>query len=273
MPINDIMEEHAGLHIALSAERLGTFLGLPITNTLLSAWLVMFLLIVTAIIVGRNPTLIPGKVQNFFELIFEFSIGYMSDIFGDRKRALQFFPFIATIFLFIATSNLFDFMPFFGSITFHPAGSPPAGGVPLFRPVNTDLNVTLALAIISVITIEVAGIIVVGFWKYLGKFFTFSGRSIGQRFLNMTVGLIEFVSEMSRFISFSFRLFGNIFAGEVLLAVVSYFMPYILPIPLMGFETFVGIVQAAVFAMLTLFFLKLAMAKPHASTGSAQAGH
>ncbi len=252
---------HEGIHIALSAERLGTFFGLPITNTLVSAWLVMIVLIIIAVTVGRNPTLIPGKVQNFFEMIFEFVINYMSDIFGDRKRAITFFPFIATLFLFIATSNLFDFMPFVGSITYMHDGEAMA----LFRPVNTDLNVTLALAIIAVLTIEIAGIVVVGFWKYLGKFFTFSGKTIGQRFVNMTVGLIEFVSEMSRFISFSFRLFGNIFAGEVLLAVVAYFVPYLLPIPLMGFETFVGLVQAAVFAMLTLFFLKLAMAKPHGS--------
>lgn len=252
---------HEGIHIALSAEHLGTFLGLPITNTLLSAWLVMIVLITVAFIAGRKPTLIPGKVQNFFEAIFEFLINYMAEIFGDRKRAITFFPFIATIFLFIATSNLFDFMPFFGSIGIHHGEEL----VPLFRPVNTDLNVTLALAIISVITIEVAGIVALGFWKYMNKFFTFSGHSIGERVLNFTVGIIEFVSEMSRFISFSFRLFGNIFAGEVLLAVVSYFMPYLLPIPLMGFETFVGVVQAAVFAMLTLFFLKLAMAKPHGS--------
>ncbi|MBY0293815.1 F0F1 ATP synthase subunit A [Patescibacteria group bacterium] len=252
---------HEGIHIALSAEHLGTFLGLPITNTLLSAWLVMIVLITIAVIAGRKPTLIPGKVQNFFEMIFEFMINYMTEIFGDRKRAITFFPFIATIFLFIATSNLFDYMPFFGSIGIHHGEE----FVPLFRPVNTDLNVTLALAIISVITIEVAGIVALGFWKYMNKFFTFSGKTIGERFLNLTVGLIEFVSEMSRFISFSFRLFGNIFAGEVLLAVVSYFMPYLLPVPLMGFETFVGIVQAAVFAMLTLFFLKLAMAKPHGS--------
>jgi F-type H+-transporting ATPase subunit a len=251
--------EEKGLHIALSAERLGSFLGLPITNTLLSAWLVMVILIITAVIVGRNPTLVPGPVQNFFEMIFEFVIGYMSDIFGNRARAIKFFPFIATIFLFIATSNLLDFMPLFGSVGIHQGGE----FIPLFRPVNTDLNVTLALAIIAVLTIEIAGIVVVGFWKYFGKFFTFRGHSIGQRFLNMTVGLIEFVSEMSRFISFSFRLFGNIFAGEVLLAVVSYFMPYILPVPLMAFETFVGVVQAAVFAMLALFFIKLAVTDPH----------
>lgn len=254
------MEEH-GLHISLSAERLGYLWGIPITNTLIGAWFVMAFLITVAVIVGRKPTLVPGRVQNFFELIFEFVIGYMSDIFGNRSRALKFFPLIATIFLFIATSNLFDFLPFFGSVGIYHEGE----FTPLLHAVNTDLNVTLALAIISVITIEVAGIVALGFWTYAGKFFTVRGHSIGERLLNMTVGVIEFVSEMSRFVSFSFRLFGNIFAGQVLLGVIAFFMPYVLPVPLMAFEMFVGVVQAAVFAMLTLFFLKLAMAEPHSA--------
>lgn len=254
--------EDKGLHIALSAERLGYIFGFPITNTLVSAWFVMIILIIVAVIVGRKPTLVPGKVQNFFEVIFDFVIGYMTEIFGSRSRALTFFPFIATIFLFIATSNLLDFMPFFGSVGLMHGNEL----VPIFHPVNTDLNVTLALAIIAVFTIEIAGIVALGFFTYASKFFNFSSP------LNFTVGLIEFVSEMSRFISFSFRLFGNIFAGEVLLGVVGFFMPYVLPVPLMAFETFVGIVQAAVFAMLTLFFLKLAMAEPHGSNhGTAEA--
>jgi len=242
-----------GLHIALAAERLGTVFGVPITNTLVSSIVVLLTLVLVAVFVGRNPRLIPGPVQNFFEFLFEFIIKYMEDIFGSRQRALKFFPFIVTIFLFIGTSNLFDFIPFFGSITFTHAGEV----VPLLRPVNTDLNTTLALAIIAVLTIEVSGIVVVGFWRYFSKFFNFSSP------LNFIVGLIEFISEMSRFISFSFRLFGNIFAGEVLLAVVAYFMPYVLPVPLLAFETFVGLVQAAVFAMLTLFFIKLAVTDPH----------
>ena len=244
-----------GLHIALSAERLFTVWGIPITNTLVTQWLVMVVLIVTAVLVGRKPTLIPGKVQNFFELLFEFALGYMEQILGSRKLAVRFFPLIASIFIFIAASNLLDFFPFVGSIGVFRG----AEFIPLFRPVNTDLNATLALAIIAVISIEISGILIVGTWKYAGKFFNFTSV------LGFFVGLIEFVSELSRFISFSFRLFGNIFAGEVLLAVAGYFMPYVLPVPLMAFETFVGVVQAAVFAMLTLFFIKLAIAEPHGS--------
>ena len=249
------MQEHAGLHIALAAERLGTLWGVPITNTLVTQWLVMGALAVLAFFVGRSPKLIPSPVQNFFESMFDFVLDYMENILGTRELAVRFFPLIATIFLFIAASNLFDFLPFFGSIGFFKGGEL----IPLFRPVNTDLNITLALAIVAVISIEVSGIVALGVFRYGSKFFNFSSP------LKFVVGLIEFVSELSRFISFSFRLFGNIFAGEVLLAVVAYFMPYVLPVPLMAFETFVGVVQAGVFAMLTLFFIKLAIAEPHGS--------
>jgi len=245
--------EEKGLHIALAAERLFTVWGIPITNTLLTQWVVMVILIVVAVAAGRRPKLIPGKLQNFFELLFDFALNYMEQVLGSRKYAVQFFPLIATIFLFIAASNLFDYVPVVGSLGIHHGHE----FIPLFRPVNTDLNATLALSIIAVISIEVIGIMAVGVWRYAGKFFNFSSV------LNFVVGIIEFISELSRFVSFSFRLFGNIFAGEVLLAVVSFFMPYVLPVPLMVFETFVGVVQAAVFAMLTLFFIKLAITDPH----------
>ena len=243
----------SSLHIALAAERLGSVFGIPITNTLVAAWTVMAVLIITAIIVGRNPGLMPGKVQNVFEALFEFVLSFMEQTLGSRALAIKFFPLIATIFLFIFCSNLFDFLPFFGSVGIVKAGV----FIPLYRPANTDLNVTLALAIISVISIEVAGIVALGVVKYGSKFINFSSP------LKFIVGLIELVSELSRFISFSFRLFGNVFAGEVLLSVVALFVPYVVPVPLMAFELFIGFVQAAVFAMLTLFFIKLAIAEPH----------
>lgn len=248
--------EEKGLHISLAAERLFTLWGIPVTNTLTTSLLVLVVLTTIAFFAGRKPLLIPNKLQNFFEMVFEFLLGYMENILGTRAQAIKFFPLIVTIFLFIGMSNLFDFMPLIGSLGFHEHGE----FIPLLRPVNTDLNVTLALAIIAVISIEIAGILALGVLRYGSKFFNFSSP------LNFIVGLIEFVSELSRFVSFSFRLFGNIFAGEVLLAVVSYFVPYFLPVPLMAFETFVGVVQAAVFAMLTLFFIKLAVAEPHGSS-------
>ncbi|MDB5224731.1 MAG: F-type +-transporting ATPase subunit a [Candidatus Adlerbacteria bacterium] len=245
--------KEGGLHISLAAERVGTLFGLPITNTLLAAWFVMIVLSLTAFFVGRNPKVIPGKVQNFFEMLLDFVLGFIEQTLGSRALAIKYLPLLVTIFLFIFASNLFDFLPFFGSVGIYHGEE----FIPFLHAVNTDLNVTLALAIIAVISIEVAGVVALGAWTYAGKFFNFSSP------LNFFVGIIEFVSEMSRFISFSFRLFGNIFAGQVLLSVIALFVPYGLPVPMMAFELFVGFVQAAVFAMLTLFFIKIAITAPH----------
>ncbi len=244
---------HTGLHIALKPEVLGHLWGVPITNSLLTAWGVVLFLCTVAFIVGRKPTLVPKPIQNFFEAIFEFVLQFMEETLNSRALAVRYFPLIATIFLFILCSNMFDFLPVFGSITYTHGGE----SVHLFKQVNTDLNVTLALAIVAVFSIQFAGIVALGTWRYASKFFNFTSP------LNFTVGLIEFVSELSRFVSFSFRLFGNIFAGEVLLAVIALALPYVLPVPMMAFEFFVGFVQAAVFALLTLFFIKLAVAMPH----------
>jgi F-type H+-transporting ATPase subunit a len=147
-----------------------------------------------------------------------------------------------------------EFTPGIGSIT---VVNDHGETVPLFRSMNTDLNMTLGLTIIAVVAIEVAGVAALGFFAYAGKFINFSSP------INFIAGLIELVSEVSRLVSFSFRLFGNIFAGEVLIAVTAFFVPYLLPVPLMAFEMFVGIIQGVVFAMLILFFIKLAVMNPH----------
>lgn len=239
----------------LAPETLGTFYGVPITNTLLTSWVALAILIITAAILGSRLSYTPGRFQMLLESLVIYIRGFISETLEDDTWARRIFPLLITLFLFIATCNLIEFVPGVGSVGFFTTD----GFVPLLRSVNTDLNVTLALAIIVVVAIEICGIVAVGFWRYAGKFFNFSSP------LNFVIGLIEFVSEMSRFVSFSFRLFGNIFAGEVLIAVATYFAPYIVPAPLMAFETFVGFVQAAVFALLTLFFVKLAIADPHAA--------
>jgi F-type H+-transporting ATPase subunit a len=247
-----------GIHISLAAERLGTLWGIPITNTLLTEWLVMLILIGVAFFIGRKPQMIPTKVQAVFEWLFEYVIQFMEDTLGSRQLALRFFPLIATIFLFILACNWFDFIPFVGSIGFFVPAGEGHEFVPLFRAVNTDLNVTLAIAAIAYLVIEITGIVVLGFLKYGSKFV-----NLRQGVVGFFMGLIEFVSNLARLISFSFRLFGNIFAGEVLIAVIVSFLPFVLPVPLMLFETFVGMVQAAIFALLTLVFVKIAISEPH----------
>ena len=255
-----------GIHVALAPEVITTVAGIPITNTLLTSWAVMLVLFVIALVIGRNPKLIPGRFQTLLEWLFGFVYDYVAETLESRDLARRFFPLLTTIFLFVFTSNLLEFMPGIGSVGFFHTDE----FVPLLRSVNTDLNVTLMLAILSFLVIEVTGVLVIGAWKYGGKFLTFHGRGIGQRLINFFVGIVEFFSELARIISFSFRLFGNIFAGEVLILVVTYFLPLVAPVPVMMFEIFVGFVQAAIFALLTLFFIKLAIQEPH-STSSGQA--
>lgn len=248
------MEEH-GIHVALAAEKIGSLWGIPLTNTLLTSWIVVAVLLAVAFVINRRASLVPGRFQLVLESLFEYLYDFMTETLGNRSLARRYFPLLLTIFLFIFTANVLEFTPGIGSIRVFEGGE----SVPLLRSVNTDLNMTLALTVIVVIAIEIAGVAALGFFRYAGKFINFSSP------LNFIVGLIELASEISRLISFSFRLFGNIFAGEVLLAVVGFFVPYVLPVPLMAFELFVGFIQAVVFAMLTLFFIKMAVTDPHAA--------
>ena len=247
------MEHDIPVHLA--AEKLGTFLGFPITNTLVMSWTVVVLLIVIGFLVGKRLKMIPSRIQLLFEWLVEFVYDYIAETLESRSLARKFFPYLTTIFLFVFVSNLIEFMPGIGSLGFF---GPDKEFIPLLKSVNTDLNVTLMLAILSFLVIEITGILVVGAWKYAGKFLNFRDGAVG-----FIVGIFEFISELSRIISFSFRLFGNIFAGEVLILVVIFFLPYVAPVPIMMFELFVGFVQAAIFALLTLFFIKIAIMEPH----------
>lgn len=248
--------EESGLHIALAAERLFYIWGWPITSSTLAMWLTMAVLILIGFAVNRKLSLVPGKLQNLFEMVFEYLLDMMEKTLESRTLALRYFPFITTIFLFILAANWLHFLPIFGTITIEHEHHM----IPLLHGVNADLNTTLALAIISFFVIELSGILTLGVLKYGSKFVNFSQGAMG-----FIVGLLELIGNLARLVSFSFRLFGAIFAGEVLLMVVGAFVPYILPVPLMAFEAFIGLLQAAIFAILTLAFIKIAVEEPHGS--------
>ncbi len=250
------MEE--GLHIALASERLFTLWGLPITSSLLTAWLVMAVLLISAWLIRRKLSLVPGKIQAGIEMFFEYVLTMIEQTLGTRALALRYFPLIMTIFIFVFTANMFDFLPIYGTIGI--VDHEHHGLIPLFHAVNADLNTTLALAIISFLAIELSGILTLGVLKYGGKFVNFTGGLVG-----FLVGLVELIGNLARLVSLSFRLFGAIFAGHVLLLVVGMFVPYILPVPIMMFEMFIGLLQAAVFAILTMAFIKLAIEEPHSA--------
>lgn len=239
----------SGIHVALSAERLGEFLGIPITNTLITTWVVMAVLILVAFLTRKRLKLIPSRVQALFETLFEFVYDYVTETLGSREMARKFFPLLTTIFIFVLFLNWFEFLPGVGSITYD--------GSPLFRGANTDLTVPLVLAIMSFLVIEITGIMAIGAWKYGGKFLNFHSP------IGFVIGLIEFIGEMVRIVSLSFRLFGNILAGAVIISVATFFAPYGGPGLFMLFEVFIGFLQAAIFSLLTLFFIKLAIEEPH----------
>jgi len=245
--------EHAegGIHVAIAAEKLGEFLGIPITNTLITSWLVIALLVGFAFLVRGRLALIPGKLQTLLEETFTFVYDYIAETLESREMARKFFPLLMTIFLFIFVGNMLHFVPGVGSLEYN--------HMPFLRAPATDLSVPLVLAVIAFLVIEVTGILAIGLWKYSGKFLVNPLRDP----IGFAVGFIELIGELVRVVSLSFRLFGNILAGEIIIAVAIFFAPYLLPVPLMLFEIFIGFLQAAIFALLTLFFIKLAIAEPH----------
>lgn len=247
------MVVESGIHIALAPYVLGEVMGLPITATLVTAWVVVALMVVWAITFSRSLKLYPGRGQVFVESAIGFVYDYVKEILESDKLATRYFPLIMTIFLFITVANLFGLLPFVGGSVGLMNIHGHEGLVPLFYPVNTDLNMTLAMAVIAFLAIEFAGITALGVLKYGAKFVNV------HSVIGFIVGIIELISEIARLITFSFRLFGNIFAGKVLILVSLFFLPYLLPVPLLVYEVFVGVIQGAVFALLTLFFIKIAV--------------
>lgn len=304
-----------GLHISLAAEHIGTFYGMPITNSYLTTLIVMALLIALSVMATRKMTMIPNNAQ----LIAESIVGGLYDFFSAiaGKHIKQFFPLVATLFLFILVANWVGLLPGVGTIGFREsaeakevavaepktvADAAPAvakedshasvavveekheeagtsaaaegaeakevhGGtkfVSLFRAATADLNMTLALALVSVIAMQ-----------YFG--FRTLGAHYGSRFVNFKdpimfgVGILELASDISKVVSFAFRLFGNIFAGEVLLAVLAFLIPFIVPLPFLFMELFVGVVQALVFSMLSTAFFNVAVS--HGEEEHTEAAH
>ena len=237
------------MHISIVAERIFSVFGWPVSNTMLTAWIVIILLGVFSYIATKKMQMVPSGVQNFFEFVIEQFYDLMNGVLEDRALTTRLFPLIGTFFIFILATNWLGLLPGFGSIGFYEEGIL----VPFFRSTNADLNTTIALAMISVISIQVLGVMALGAKKYAGKFISFKSP------ITFFVGFLELISEFVKIISFSFRLFGSIFAGEVLLTVMIFLAPYIVPLPFMGIEVFFGFIQAIVFSFLTLVFVKMAM--------------
>jgi F-type H+-transporting ATPase subunit a len=235
--------------IFLAAEPLffiGTF---PFTNTLTVSLLAVGVLALGGYLLKRQYNQVPGSAQGLVEIAYEELADLMDSILGNRKKSEKYLPFIATIFVFILVSNWLGILPGVGSLGVEDSHH---HFTPLFRSPASDLNFTLALAILTVVMVNVFGIAAIGVWKHAAKFFNVSSP------IAFFVGILEFISEIARMISFAFRLFGNVFAGEVLLIVIAFLVPFVAPVPFFFLEIFVGFIQAFVFAMLALVFIAIA---------------
>ncbi|HMQ33911.1 MAG TPA: F0F1 ATP synthase subunit A [Chloroflexaceae bacterium] len=270
-------------HVEVAPEVLFSIGGFNVTNSLFTALLVDIILVTIAFLATRNMQLVPRGLQNVMEAILEALYGVLKNI--SPRYINVAWPLVATIFLFVLTSNWLGLIPSAtsvgvchhseeasarlafvregpqaGSLQLMPAAAAEGGAytscgegytlIPWLRPPSTDLNFTLALGLLSFVFFEYWGFRALGL-GYLKKFFNLNG-------IMSFVGIIEFISEIIKPIALALRLFGNIFAGEVLIAVLTFMVPLILPMPIYAFELFVGFIQALVFALLTMAFLSIA---------------
>lgn len=243
----------SSIHISLTAEKLFEIgNSIPVTNSILTAWIAMFILTVFSLAATYKLKLIPSRLQQIGEILVEGIYNLFESILHEKTKI--FFPLVGTYFFYIIVVNWVGLLPGVGTIGLEKIEEGHKIFVPIFRAGTADLNTTLSFALIAILIIQVTGFKTLGI-SYLKKFINFNGP------INFFVGILELVSEFSKIMSFAFRLFGNIFAGEVLLTVIAFLIPIIAPIPFMGMELFVGFIQALVFSMLTSVFLSLAMAK------------
>ncbi len=237
--------EHA---IILAPEVIAKIGQFPVTNTLIVSWLVIGILLVISLLATRKVQLIPGGLQNVIEAIVDFGYTTVEDLAHSKTKVI--FPICMTFFLYIFVANWLGLFPGFGTIGFNQIEDGKKVFVPLLRSLNSDLNMTLGLALVSAVATHAMAIKYLGLGDYLKRWVSLNP-------ILLFVGILEIISEFTKIVSLSFRLFGNIFAGEVVLSTVSSIFAFLVPLPFYGLEIVVGFVQAAVFMMLTLVFMVL----------------
>jgi F-type H+-transporting ATPase subunit a len=260
-------------HPELPAEVVFHLFGFPITNSVIAAWVTIIFLVVFSYIVTRRMKLIPGRLQAAFEFLLGWLYNLCTSVAGE-ENGRKFFPLIATLFLFVGFNAWLGLLPGFGSITVNTI----EGEVHLLRAANTDINMPLAMALVSFVFVEFTGIRKLG-TGYLKKFINLGEfkRGLKQLFkgnfkeapltlftggINIFTGFLEGFTEFIRIISLTFRLFGNMTAGEILLMVAAFLVPWLFAVPFYGLELLIGFIQALIFAGLTLIFVTIAII-PH----------
>jgi len=256
-------------HVQLAAEEVFSIGGFAITNTMLASLLTIIVLGALSFAATRRMKIVPRGLQNIVEALLELLVNFVDDTAG-KEYGRKFFPVVATIFVFVIANAWLALIPGFMTIVIGEEG------VPLLRSANTDVNFPLALALLSFFFVEYWGFRSQGFFRYVRRFLSVGGlfRGIGQIFrgkiksglgalsmgiVDVFAGFIEIISELVRVLSLTVRLFGNMTAGELLILVMIFLIPWVAAIPFYGLELFLGFVQALIFAGLTLVFLVIAV--------------
>ncbi len=245
-------------HISLKAEPVFYFFHFPVTNSLLNS--TFFLIIFTLLaIYFRNQVNIAPKERSFFSYFLNFINKTLYNFFYPifKEKIEVFYPITAGLFLFILLQNWLGLLPGVGSILIKVVEHEKERHIPLFRGGTADLNTTIFLGLLSIILSQYYSIKFLGLRNYIKRFYDLKNP------MSFFIGTLEIISEFSKILSFSFRLFGNIFAGEVLLTIMAFLFPILAPVPFFFLEIFVGFIQALVFSMLTAVFISLSIQKHH----------
>ncbi len=253
----------------LYAEPIGHMGSFEITNSLFTTWLVVLIVLIISLAIKIKAKQIPKGFQNIFEFILEGGMNLADQVTGDKKITARVFPLAFSIFIFVLINNWFGILPLggFGILETTEHGK---AFIPFIRSGTADINTTLALGLVAVLGSNIFGIISIGVWKMFNKYVNVKlfGNIISKIKKDPTVlisipimffvGILELVGEFAKIASLSFPLFGNIFAGEVLLMAMGSILAYVLPLPFMGLEIFVGLIQAIIFSVLTLVYFTIA---------------
>ncbi len=251
---------HDGPHIALTPEKITSIGGFDITNSVIYGMVCAVLL--AAILLSARFKIHQKAARGFaqlIEILAEFIIGLVEGPLGSRKKAVQYAPIFGTFFLFIIFSNLMGLLPIVGPGVF---AHTTEGNAPLFRPLTADLNGTLALSIIAIVTVQYLSIKESGFMGHLKHYFT--DKPLNP--INLFIGILEVFGEFTRVVSLSLRLFLNTAVGEILISVFTYigrdFRSFTI-LPIAMFEMLVAGIQAYVFTVLCATYLGLAISHAH----------
>lgn len=272
---SDQSEQEVSHEVTLFAEPIAHFGHFTLTNALFSGFVVVAIIMILAFVLRSKLKEVPGKLQNIFEMIIDAALGMFDQVTNDRTLTLRIFPMAITVFFFVLINNWFGILPL-GGFGLIEEGEHGLAFIPIIRGGTADINTTLALAVVAVFGANIFGVFSVGLWKtfnkyvnlkVLGEIFTKIRRDPTIIFvapITFFVGLIEIVGEFAKIASLSFRLFGNVFAGEVLLASMAAMMAYIVPIPFLFLEILVGVIQALIFSiLLVVYFTILASDHDH----------